>query len=171
MAATIEIHEMTATQTGLRRDGDKVRFYSADITATGSGGNPVVIPTVASDWSYTKQIRFYMGAQGPSNFVASLKVYSDGSLWSGGAEAALVQYDKGDISSWNANVDTNINGVNIETATAANTASMSPGDSTYDDTKVTMYFGGMLRLQLEVGNIASPGTLAQETITFQYDEQ
>lgn len=171
MAATIEIHEMTATQAGQRRDGDKIRFYSSDVTATGAASNPVVIPTVASDWSYTKQVRFYMGAQGPPNFVASLKVYSDGSLWTGGAEAALVQYNKGDIGTWQANIDTNISGVNIELATVSNTASMSPSASTYDDTKVTLYIGGILQLQLEVGSIASPGTLAQETITFQYDEQ
>lgn len=170
MAATIEIHEITATQTGAQRDGDKARFYSADVQATGALSNPVVIPTVGSDWSYTKQFRFYMGAQGPSNFVASLKVYSDGQLWGAGtASKARVQWDRLSRAAWQANVDTDINGSNIENATAANPASLCVLASTFNQTSI--YFGGIMRMQLEVGYQASPGTLSQETITFQYDEQ
>jgi hypothetical protein len=166
MAAIIEIHEMTATQTGLQRDGDKVRFYSADITATNSAGNPMVIPTVASDWSYTKQLRFYMGVTGPSNFVASLKVYCDGQLWgAANASQALVQYDRLSRASFVANIDTNISGVNIENATALDPASLCVLASTFNATN--LYFGAIFRMQLEVGNGASPGTLSQETITFQ----
>ncbi len=170
MAATIEIHEITATQTGLQRDGDKVRFYSADLTATDSLGNPMIIPTVASDWSYTKQLRFYMGAVGPSNFVASIKVYSDGQLWGAvNASKTLIQYDRLSRATFVANVDTNISGVNIESATALDPASLCVAASTFNTT--SMYFGAIFRMQLEVGFQASPGTLSQETITFQYDEQ
>lgn len=170
MAATVEIHEMTATQTGLQRDGDKVRFYSSDTTATGALTNPVVIPTVASDWSYTKQLRFYMGTTGPSNYVASLRVYCDGQLWGAGtASKVRVQWDRLSRAAWSANVDTDINGTNIENATSANPATLCVPASTFNATDI--YFGGIFRMQLEVGYQASPGTLRQETITFQYDEQ
>ena len=169
MAATVEIHEMEATQSGWQRDGKTVRFYATNATATQAATNPLVIPGAASDWSYTKQLRFYMGATGPSGYVASLKFYSDGTMWNNDASKVLVEYDKGDRSSWSANVDTSITGTNIINASVTNKASLCISASQF--TSISTYFGGMLRLQMEVGNDASPGTLGDKTITFQYDEQ
>jgi hypothetical protein len=171
MAATIEIHEMTGTQSGYQRDGKTVRFYSSQ-TATASQAvtNPLVIPSaVGSDFSYTKQLRFYMGATGPSGFVASLKFYSDGTMWNNEASFVLVEYDKANRTTWGANVDTAIAGTNIKGATSGAKASLCISASQF--TSTSTYFGGMLRLQMEVGQEASPGTLGDKTITFQYDEQ
>ena len=171
MAATVEIHEMTASQTGYDRTSQQIRFYSSDSTATNALTNPITIPGAASDWSYTKQLRFYIGATGPSNFIASLKFYTN---WTGGwgadptASYVLVEYDK-QGATWGANVDTAINGVNIETIDSGSPASMCPLTATYSAT--TTYHGALLRLQMEVGNEASPGTLGNQTVTFSYDEQ
>ncbi len=170
MAATIEIHEMTATQAGFQRDTKTVRFYATETaTATQASTNPLVIPAAASDLSYSKQLRFYMGATGPSGFVASLKFYSDGTMWGNDASKVLVNYDKNSRTTWGANIDTDIGGVNIKLASTTNKASLCISASQF--TSTSTYFGGMLRLQMQVGNDASPGTLGDKTVTFQYDEQ
>jgi len=169
MAATVEVHEMGATQSGWQRDSKTVRFYATNATATQAATNPLVIPGAASDWSYTKQLRFYMGATGPSGYVASLKFYSDGTMWNNEASKVMVTYDKANRSTWGANVDTDISGANIKGATSGAKASLCISASQF--TSTSTYFGGMLRLQMEVGNDASPGTLGDKTITFQYDEQ
>jgi hypothetical protein len=169
MAATVQIHEMTASQTGYDRTSQQIRFYSTDSTATNAVTNPITIPAAASDWSYTKQLRFYIGATGPSNFIASLQFYSDGTLWGGPtASYVLVEYDK-QGATWGANVDASIVGTSISTKTSGSPATMCPETATYSTT--TTYHGALLRLQMEVGNEASPGTLGNETITFSYDEQ
>lgn len=169
MAATVEIHEMTATQTGFDRTGQQVRFYSSDKTATNDTTNPITIPGAASDHSFTKQLRFYIGATGPSGFIASLEWYSDGNLWNNAASKVLVQYDRADRTTWGANVDTDISGTDIANATLVSAATMAVPASQF--TTTTTYHGGMLRLQMEVGAPASPGTLGNETITFTYNEQ
>lgn len=168
MAATVEIHEMTATQTGYDRTSQQVRFYSADSTATNALTNPITIPAAASDWSYSKQLRFYIGAGGPSNFIASLKFYSDSDMWNNAASKVVVYYDKEDMT-WGANVDTEISGTDVDGITSGAPATMCPITATYSST--TTYHGALLRLQMEVGNDASPGTLGNEVLTFSYDEQ
>lgn len=169
MAATVEIHEMSASQTGFDRTGQQIRFYSANVTATNALTNPITIPGAASDHSYTKQLRFYIGATGPSNYIASLKFYSDGTLWGGAtASRVLVEYDT-QGQTWAANVDTAINGTDVKNATLAAPATLCVNTATFSGT--TTYHGALLRLQMEVGYQASPGTLGNETLTFQYDEQ
>jgi len=169
MAATVQIHEMTASQTGYDRTSQQIRFYSANSTATNALTNPITIPTTGSDWSYTKQLRFYIGATAPSNYIASLKFYSDGTLWGGPtASYVLVEYDK-QGATWSANTDASIVGTSISGVTSGAPATMCPGTATYSGT--TTYHGALLRLQMEVGNEASPGTLGNETVTFSYDEQ
>ena len=168
MAAIVQIHEMTASRSGEDRTGDQVRFYSTDTTATGSTSNPITIPTTGSDWSYTKQLRFYIGGTGPSNYIASLEFYTDGTSWGNDATKVLVEYDKS-ATTFNANVDTPINGVNIFTLTSGNSATLCELTATFSGTN--KYIGALLRLQMEVGYEASPGTLSNETITFSYSEQ
>ena len=169
MAATVQIREMTASLTVLDRTSQQVRFYSADNTATNALTNPITIPTSGSDWSYTKQLRFYIGGAGPSNFLSSPQFYSDGTLW-GGATASyvLVEYDK-QGTTFSANVDTEISGTDISTVTSGAAATIGDQSATWSGT--SKYFGSLLRLQMEVGNEASPGTLSNETITFTYNEQ
>ena len=110
-----------------------------------------------------------MGATGPSGFVARLKFYSNGVMWENDASKVLVRWDKQNRSTWQANVDTDEAGANIRLSGTGNKASMCISASQFTET--SSYFGGMLRLQMEVGSPASPGTLGDKTITFQYDEQ
>ena len=169
MAATVQIHELSASRTGYDRTSQQVRFYSADSTATNALTSPVTIPTSGSDWSYTKQLRFYIAGTGPSNWIASFKVYSDGTMW-GGATASyvLVEYDKS-ATTYSANTDSEISGTDISTETSVSPATLCDQTATFSGTST--YYGSLLRLQMEVGNQASPGTLGNETLTFSYDEQ
>lgn len=175
MAATIEIREVTSSVSGYDRTSDQVRFYSADTTATGALTNPITIPTVGSAWSYTKYLRFYMGATGPSNYVASLKVYYSGSGWIDDTTAmpvasrVLVEYDKSATYYQGQRTDASIMETYLPPSGSA--ATMAPTTATYGDNYTGSYFGTYLRLQMEVGNDASPGTLGDGTITFSYDEQ
>lgn len=172
MAAVVQIHDMTTgSETGNDRTGQQVRFYSSlNVTATNSTSNPITIPGAASDWSYTRQFRFYIGGTGPSNFISSLQFYSDGTLWGGPtASYVLVEYDKAGGAGNFPNVDTAIGGTSIAGVTSGAAATLCPLTATYSGT--SKYIGSILRLQLEVGNEASPGTLGNETITFSYAEQ
>lgn len=172
MAATVQIHDMTtASVTGNDRTGQQVRFYSAlNVTATNSTANPITIPGAASDWSFTRQFRFYIGGTGPSNFISSLQFYSDGTLWGGPtASYVLIEYDKFAPSGFTANTDSAIGGTSIAGVTSGAPATLCVNTATYSGT--SRYMGSLLRLQLEVGNEASPGTLSNETITFSYNEQ
>ena len=168
MAATVQIHEMTASRTGSDRTSQQIRFYSADNQATNALTNPITIPTTGSAWSYTKTVRFYKGGTGPSNYLSSPQFYSDGTLW-GGATASyvLVEYDK--TSTEFSAQSASIQGTDISTVTSGAPATLGISTATYSTTSA--YFGSLLRLQMEVGNEASPGTLGNETITFTYNEQ
>ena len=171
MAATVEIREMTASTTGYDRTSQQVRFYSADATATNALSDPITIPSTGSAWSFTKFLRFYLGGTPPSNFLASLKFYSDESLWGGTtASYVLVEYDKSatGIGAFPSAV-ASIIGTDINTPGVGDPATLGVLTATYSGT--TSYFGSILRLQMEVGNEASPGTLSNETLTFSYDEQ
>ncbi len=171
MAATIQIREVTSSVSGYDRTSDQVRFYSADTTATGALTNPITIPTSGSDWSYTKYLRFYMGTTGPSNYVASLKVYYSGTNWISDPTASyvLVEYDKSATYYDGNRTDASIMAATIPPSAKA--ATMAPGTATFGDNYTGSYFGTYLRLQMEVGNEASPGTLGDGTVTFSYDEQ
>lgn len=171
MAAVVQIHDMTTgSQTGNDRTGQQVRFYSAkNVTATNSTSNPITIPGAASDWSYTRQFRFYIAGTGPSNYISSLQFYSDGTIWGGPtASYVLIEYDKAASGVWG-NQATAINGTTISGVTSGGPATLCTNTATYSGT--SKYIGSVLRLQLEVGNEASPGTLSNETITFSYSEQ
>jgi hypothetical protein len=171
MAAVVQIHSMTtASVTGNDRTGDQVRFYSSlNVAATNSTSNPITIPGAASDWSFTRQFRFYIGGTGPSNYISSLQFYSDGTMWNSAASYVLVEYDKHAPGSFIANTDSEISGTDIVGVTSGAAATLCVLTATYSGT--AKYMGSLLRLQLEVGNQASPGTLGNKTITFSYNEQ
>ena len=59
MAGVIQIHEMTATNAGVDKTSDTVRFKSLDETNTGTT-NRLQITDGAEDFSFTKQLRAYV---------------------------------------------------------------------------------------------------------------
>jgi len=164
MAATVQIHEVTATNTGGDKTSDTVRFKSADETTVDTT-NRLQIPAAGSDYSYTKQLRAYVSVA-PDTDLTNLQAYSDGNNDFG--TGVGVQYDV--VQTFGANVDTDISGTDLFTKTAGAAIDMDSNDTQHTDGDSPDYWGDNLRLQMTVANTASPGALSTETLTFSYDE-
>jgi len=167
MAATIQIHELTATMAGTDKTSGTVRFKLAN-DQTVDANNPITIPSTGGilKRSYTKQIRLYCSAA-PDTQVDNLRAYADGS------------------NTFGASIDVYASPINPQTAFTANATtwtestdlfsytSVAPCDmDAYDTAAITDtgYGGDILKLQMRVGATASSGTLSAETLTFAYDE-
>lgn len=166
MAATVQVHEMSALATGVDRTAGSgpVVLRSNDSNAQ-TTTNPVQVPTSAgTNYSYTKQIRLNVTVA-PATQLENLRAYSDGanSLGTG----VSIQYDK--AGTFQAQVNTNISGTDFFTATVG-----SPIDMDVTNTGPhtgTGYKGDLLRIQLTVAETAAAGQVtANEPLTFAYDE-
>lgn len=163
MAATVQIHEMSAITTGVDKTSDTVRFKSTDIT-TVDASDRLQIPGAGTDYSYTKQLRAYISVA-PDTDLTNLEAYSDGSNDFG--TGVGVQYDTS--GSFTAQTDANISSTDLFTKTAGAAIDMDVTNDTSGKTD-TGYYADILRLQMTVASTASPGTLSAETLTFSYDE-
>lgn len=166
MAATIQIHEMSAIETGADKTSGTVRFKDAD-NATVDTNNPLVIGG-STVYSYTKKLRAYMEAP-PSTQISNMRWYSDASSgW--GAEVACTIKNLG--TTWGANYKTAMSGG----ADFFSKTSGSPLDGDGTDTGPFVpaddnsYIGDLIELQMSITNAATQGALASEAITLAYDE-
>jgi len=162
MAADVQIHEYTATDTGVDKTSGTVRFKSANETTVDTS-NRLQIPASGEDWSYTKQLRFYFNSA-PSVDIQNLAAYTDGS--SGFGTGVSVDYDT--HTSFQTQTDSDISGTDVFTATASSAIDLDQYNT--GPHTGTEYKGDILRLQMGVADTASPGTLSAETLTFSYDE-
>lgn len=167
MAATIQIHEMSALAAGVNKTAGTVRFKDAD-NSTVDASNPLVIPPSGTIYSFTKKLRPYMEAP-PDTQVDNLRWYTDGSNGFGTGIGVTV---KNLGTTW---------GANYKTAMAAGAdlfgkTSAAPLDGDGTDTgpflpaKDNSYIGDLIELQMSLASTAGPGTLAAETLTLAYDE-
>jgi hypothetical protein len=161
MGATVQIHEMTSTDTGVDKTTGTVRFKSA-ISTTVDTSDRLQIPGSGEDWSYTKQLRFYFSV-GPTTDIQNLRAYTDG-----GGFGTGIAVDYSLAGAFATQTDADIAGTNLFSATSGavidlDTVNTGPHTS-------TGYKGDYLRLQMGVADTASPGALAAETLTFAYDE-
>jgi len=165
MAGVLQIHEMTNTNTGVDKTSDTVRFKSADET-TVDASNRLQIPAASTAFSYTKALRGYVSSAPDTDF-SNLKAYTDGG---GFSNTITCQYDV--TWTWVANVTTDISGADVFTKTSkeGSEIDMNSWDATWTAGEGTGYWGSNLRLQLEVDNTATPGTLSAEVLTMSYDE-
>jgi hypothetical protein len=167
MAATIQIHEMSAADSGTDKTSGTVRFKDAD-NATVDANNPLVIPAADSIWSYTKKLRPYMEAP-PDTNVSNLRWYTDGSN-SFGTGISVNAKNLG--TSWGANYKTEMSGG----SDLFGYTSGSPLDGDGTDTGPFVpadddsYIGDLIELQMAVASTASSGTLSAEALTLAYDE-
>jgi len=168
MAATIEIHEMSALATGVDKTSSTVRFKAAD-NATVDTNDPIQVPAAGSTYSYSKTLRAYMEAP-PDTNVSNIRAYTDGTN-NFGAGVTLTARNLG--VSWAANVNTEVidtvnpfsydaedNAIDLS---VTDTGPWVPAD---DDT----YIGDLLRLQMVVASTASHGATPTESLTFAWDE-
>lgn len=160
---TIQIHEMSATDTGVDKTSGTVRFKSADETTVDSN-NRLTIPGAGEDWSYTKQLRAYVSVAPDTDFT-NLEAYSDGGGFGTGIN---VDYDV--QQTFQTQTDADISGTDLFTKTSGATIDMDSNDTQWTDGDGTGYWADNLRLQMGVTSTASPGTLTAETLTFSYDE-
>lgn len=167
MAATIQIHEMSALATGVDKTAGTVRFKAAD-DATVDSADPLVIPAADSIYSYTKKLRAKM-TDPPSVSVSNLRWYTDGANGFGTGVTATV---KNLGVTWGANY----NSVQSGGADLFGKTSGSPldGDATdagpFVPADDDSYIGDLIELQMAVASTASQGALTGEILTFAYDE-
>ena len=162
MAATVQIHEMSALAAGTDKTSGTVRFKLAD-NATVDTNNRMVIPAAGTDYSFTKQLRVNVTVA-PDTDLQDLEAYSDGA--NGFGTGVGVQYDV--AGTFPAQIDTTIAGTDLFTKTSAaviDLDAVNTGPHTG-----TGYKGDLLRLQMTVASTASPGTLTAETLTVAYTE-
>lgn len=162
MAADVQIHEMTATSTGVDKTSSTVRFKSADETSVDST-NRMQVPSSGTNYSYTKQLRFYFNTA-PATSITNLECYTDGTNSFG--TGITVEYDTS--GSFSSNVQTDISGTDLFTKTSSSTIDMDV-TNTGPHTS-TGYKGDFVRMQMQVADTASPGALSAEPMTFVYDE-
>jgi len=167
MAATIQIHEMTALAAGTDKTSGTIRMKAAD-NQTVDANDPLVIPSGADIYSYTKQVRPYMEAP-PSTNVSNLRWYMDGSNDFG---TGVTMQVKNEGTTWSANINTQLGGTtDLFAATSGSpldgdgtdTGPFVPGD---DDS----YIGDLIKFQMTVASTASNGALSGEDLTLAYDE-
>ena len=167
MAATIQIHEMSALDSGVDKTSGTVRFKDAD-NATVDANDPLVIPESGSIYSYTKKLRAYMEAP-PDTQVDNLRWYTDGE---NGFGTGISVTAKNIGTTWGANYKTQMSGG----ADLFGYTSGSPldGDATdagpFTPSDDDSYIGDLIELQMAVASTANHGTLAPETLTLAYDE-
>jgi len=162
MAATVQIHEMTATDTGTDKTDGTVRFKSADNTTVDTN-NRLTVPESGTNYSYTKQLQLNVTVA-PDTDLQDLEAYSDGS--NGFGTGIGVQYDV--QSSFQSQQNTDISGTDLFTADSGSPIDMD-ANNTGPHTG-TGYQGDILRLQMTVADTASQGSLSAETLTFSYTE-
>jgi len=168
MAATVQIHEMTAAGAGVDKTSGTLRFKSAD-DQTVDSSNRIQIPGAGSVYSYTKHIRFYFST-GPSVDIQNLRCYSDGG--NGLGTGVGLQYDipGGGLGTF-PNIATNIAGTDIFTKTAGNPPTSVDMDAINTGPHTsTGYKGDHVRMQMSVSSAATQGLTPSETITCAYDE-
>src|SRR5574343_58312 len=162
MAATIEIHEMSAADAGTDKTSGTVRFKAAD-NATVDANNPLVRPAAGSIYSYTKTLRAYM-EDAPTVAITNLTWYTDGA--SGfGAGIGITAKTVG--TSFVAHYPTAMSGGTHPFSSV--TGARLDGDATdagpFVPADVDTYIGDLIDLQMSVASTASGGQLTPEVLT------
>jgi len=165
MVATVQIHEMTATNSGVDKTSGTIRFKAADNTTVDTNDR-LQIPGAGVTYSYTKHAKFYFSTA-PSVDIQNLRCYTDGSNNFGAGVG--VQYDipAGGNGTF-PNINTNISGTDLFTKTSG--ASVDLDTINTGPHTGTGYKGDTIRMQMSVTTTASPGQLSPEVCTWAYDE-
>jgi len=159
----------------------RLRFKVAD-DATIDNNNPIPIPTDGStNYSFWKQVYLYCDTA-PDTQVDNVKFYTDGSGFGSGItlnvgdefpvknSAADTGYDVADA----AEIMTNHTDVTaFSDAFGFTSGAPLSGPSISETSSIIVDIGdtsNYLVMQMAVTSDASPGDLADETMTFQYDE-
>ena len=162
MAATVQIHEMSAITVGVdRTSGNGPIVFRANDSNAQNNANPVQVPVAGTNYSFTKQTRINVTVA-PATQIENVRAYSDGSNNLG--TGISIQYDVN--ATFQTQIDTNIAGTDFFTATSGAPITLGAGPFVG-----TGYFADLLRLQLTVASTAGPGQVQNdEPLTIAYDE-
>jgi len=161
-----------------------VRFKTAD-DATIDTNSPIPIPAAGTNYSFWKQIYLYC-ATAPDTQVDNVKFYTDGGAFGTGivtnigdelpvkSSTADTGYDvatgtigtTGDVMTDHTDI-TAVTDAFSFTSGSPKSITTSEAGSVIDAIGETTNY---IVLQMAVGTTASPGDLANETFTYQYDE-
>lgn len=166
MAATVSVKEATGagpTNTTITNS----RLKTAD-DSTQDTNNPLVVPSSGVNWSYWKS-HFLNADTTPSGTINNIKWYTDGAIgWTG---VVLRVGTTPTYTQATGTEGTTGNESSVATASADRYTSADPRDvggsiSNPSTGKISDY----VVLQAMIRTTAQAGTLAQETLTFRYDE-
>lgn len=171
MAATIQIHEMTAdADTGVDKTSGTVRFKNvASTTSTAvDASDPVPIPASGTNYSYVKKLRAYMEAP-PNTNISDLRWYTDGSS---GLGTGITVNAKNIGTTFGTHYKTEMSGGS--SLFGYTSGSPLDGDTTdagpFVPADDNTYIGDIIELQMAVADTATSGTKTAETLTLAYSE-
>lgn len=171
MAATTSIKEVNGVSSGTATTVTSSRLCTTDSVSPGTT-NPMVKPLSGTNLSYYKS--YYLNADTtPTGTINNLKVYTDGSIgWTGvtlklGTKSTYTQATgTAGTTGTDAATALSITMTDASTYTSGSPLSLTGTLSNPSTGKISDY----LIVQATVSTSAVPGTLASETVTFQYDE-
>lgn len=166
MSATVSIQQ--ATSSGPTATPITNLRLNTDDTANPGTNNPLVKPSAGTNRSYWKTV--YLNADtSPTGTINNVKIYSDGAIgWTG---CTLYIGSTGTYTQATGTPGTTGNDSSVATANMQNYTSGSPKQLTGTITNPsTGKISDYVVMQVDVSTSAVAGTLAAETITFQYDE-
>jgi hypothetical protein len=166
MAATVVVKQAVGTTPDVTTISN-LRFNTDDTVNPGTT-NPLVKPAAGTNRSYWKTV--YLNADTtPSGTINNVKIYCDGAIgWTGctlfiGSNASYQQAA--------GTPGTTGNDSTVATAAITNFTSGSPKSLTGSiDNPSTGRISDYVVMQVDLSTSAVAGTLAAETLTFQYDE-
>ena len=169
MASTIQIHELTALDTGIDRTIATIRFKAADDQNV-DGNAPLVIPASGQVYSYTKQIRAYMSVA-PNTNVQNIRYYTNGS---NGFGTGVDVQGKNIGQAYSGQIITKMTGSGQKsifswvsaTPCNANTNDLGP----WTPTSLNHHIGDTIQLQMVADSSASGGQLSAQSLICAYDE-
>lgn len=156
-----------------------LRFNVADDNDQDTG-NPVPIPEAGTNYSYWKQL-FLKNTTAPDTQVDNVQIYSDGTTFDANValnigdelpvhtSGATTGYDVANAAEVMTNHTdiTAVTNINTYTTGSAKAVTIGEAGAIINAQNETTHY---VVLQIAVGTGASPGTLATEQLTFQYDE-
>lgn len=176
MVATVIFNENNgAGETKTQKDGGNIRFKNAD-DAVVDTNDPLVIPTALREYSFEKFLRLRITGTAPDTEITDVEFYMDGSkgwealvkLW-GQSVAAFttpaVPAESNDPPEIPVG-GTPVAAIDAFVWTAGSPLALGAGPFSTINTDI----GNYVDLVMEVEIAATQGTLAQETLTFEYDE-
>lgn len=166
MAATVSVKQVVGagpTATTITN----LRFNTDDSVNPGTT-NPMVRPSAGINRSYWKTV--YLNADTtPSGIINNVKIYCDGAIgWTG---CTLYIGSTGTYTEATGTPGTTGNNSTVATALITNYVSATPKSLTGTiSNPSTGKISDYVVMQVDIADTAVAGTLAQETITIQYDE-